>query len=230
MDFLAGRKLWTRLLAALILCFLITGAADARSRRKRNREKQDSGGDFAYYMLVLSYAPDFCDQPSGNKDPRECGTGRHVGYVVHGMWPQGENSRGPEHCGGSPVSQDIVRAMLNYIPTEGLIQHEWTNHGTCSGLSAADYFAAVRKARDAVKIPSDLNQPSRQQQLNPGDVAAKFAAANPRYPKTAFRVTCYQNGELQEVRICLNKDLTPRDCGSSAGGCSRDSVTVLPVR
>ena len=46
------------------------------------------------------------------------------------------------------VAQDIVRATVGYIPTESLIQHEWASHGTCSGLSAADYFASVRRARD----------------------------------------------------------------------------------
>ena len=57
---------------------------------------------FSYYMLVLSYAPDFCAEPGGNKDFRECGTGRKVGFIVHGLWPQGDNSRGPENCGGEP--------------------------------------------------------------------------------------------------------------------------------
>src|SRR5947208_10703802 len=114
------------LIAALLL-LLVTGFAGARSRRK----KPGAASDFSYYLLVLSYAPDFCDQPQGNKDPRECGSGRPIGFVVHGLWPQGETSRGPERCGSaSPVSQAIVQVMLKYIPTESLIQHEWPTHGT----------------------------------------------------------------------------------------------------
>src|SRR5581483_9185164 len=102
-----------------------------------------------------------------------------------------------------------------YIPTESLIQHEWAAHGTCSGLSAADYFAALAKARDSVALPADLSQPSRPLQLSPAEIAMKLAAANPAFPKGAFRISCYRTGELQEVRICLNKDLSPRACGSS---------------
>jgi ribonuclease T2 len=185
---------------------------------------------FSYYMLVLSYAPDFCAEPGGNKDFRECGTGRKVGFIVHGLWPQGDNSRGPENCGGSPVSQAIIQATLNYIPIPSLIQHEWTTHGTCSGLSAADFFAALRKARDSVNLPPDLNQPAQKLQLSPSQVEAKVAGANPSFPATAFRTSCYKDAELQEIRVCLNKDLSPRSCGSSAGECRLPALTILPVR
>ena len=213
--------------AGLLAGLLLSGIADAQSREK----KASAYPQFSYYLLVLSYAPDFCDQAQGNKDPLECGTGRHIGFIVHGLWPQGETSRGPENCTpASPVSQAIVQATLQYIPTASLIQHEWAAHGTCSGLSADDYFAAIRKARDSVTLPADLNQPSQKLQLSPAQVESEVAAANPSFPRTVFRTSCYQDGELQEVRICLNQDLSPRACGSSAGECTAANVTLLPVR
>jgi ribonuclease T2 len=119
--------------------------------------------------------------------------------------------------------------MLNYIPTESLIQHEWSTHGTCSGLTAGEYFSAVRKAREAVIIPAEFKAPSREMHLSPGQIASKFAAANPSFPPGAFRVSC-QNNALQEVRVCLTKDLRPRNCGSSAGMCRLDEMLVRPVQ
>src|SRR5216684_9073364 len=219
-----------RILAAGVLtCLIVAGTADAKSRKKKTATHNES--TFAYYLLTLSYAPDFCSEPQGVKDPRECGAGRHIGFVVHGLWPQGENARGPENCDNpSPVSQTILQLMLKYIPTESLIQHEWTTHGTCSNLSVGDYFAAVRKARDAVSIPKDLDQPSQKLQLSPAEIEAKLAAANPSFPPAAFRTSCYQDGELQEVRICFNPDLSPRPCTASAGECKIGKVTMLPVR
>ena len=89
--------------------------------------------------------------------------------------------------------------MLNYIPTESLIQHEWANHGTCSGLTAAEYFAQVRKARDSVTIPADFKAPNSELHLRPDEIVAKFEQANPKFPKSAFRVSC-QDGGLQEAR------------------------------
>jgi ribonuclease T2 len=216
-----------RILPCILMCLLVAGAADARSRKK----KQQSETSFSYYLLSLSYAPDFCAQPAGNKDPRECGAGRRVGFVVHGLWPQGENSRGPENCGPArPVAQDIVRGVLAYMPTESLIQHEWASHGTCSGLSAADYFALVRRARDLVKIPADLNAPAAQLHLSSAEIESRLAAANPDFPRGAFRVSCYRDAELQEVRIAFNKDLSPRAAGGSAGSCAAGTVLLRPVR
>ena len=205
-----------------ILLALVALPALAQQRRE--------APEFDYYLLSLSWAPDFCAQPQGYKDPRECGPGRKVGFVVHGLWPQTENGRGPERCGSArPVSSEIVRVMLNYIPTESLIQHEWTNHGTCSGLSASEYFADVRKARDSVSIPDDLKQPARELDLSPAALEAKFATANPRFPKGAFHAACYRDGELEEIRVCFTKDLSPRPCGSGAGQCRAGSVSMLPV-
>jgi len=215
--------------AAAVTCLIFAGAANAKSHKKKTTTPKQS--TFAYYLLSLSYAPDFCSEPQGVKDPRECGAGRHVGFVVHGLWPQGENARGPENCGkASPVSQSIIPLTLKYVPTESLIQHEWATHGTCSNLSVGDYFATVRKARDSVTIPKDLDQPSQKLQLSPAQIEAKLAAANPSFPPAAFRISCYKDGELQEARICFNKDLSPRPCTASAGECTIQKVTILPVR
>jgi ribonuclease T2 len=214
-----------RIVALTALLSIVAIVLQARGKKPRSH-KQPS---FAYFMLVLSYAPDFCAQPAGDKDPRECGDGRHIGFVVHGLWPQGETTRGPENCGSaSPIPQNTIQAMLDYFPTESLIQHEWKTHGTCSGLNAGDYFAAVKKARDSVTIPDELT-PSSRQLTTPGDIEAKVAAANAGFPNTAFRTSCYPDKELQEIRICLNKDLSPRACGSSAGQCSATQVSLLAV-
>jgi ribonuclease T2 len=214
-------------ISAALICLLAATAALAGSRKKG---RQSDDPVFSFYLLSLSYAPDFCAQPTGDKDARECGTGRHVGFVVHGLWPQVEGNRGPENCGpASPVSQDIVRATLSYIPNESLIQHEWSTHGTCTGINAANYFALVRRARDMVKIPNELAAPGAQLRLGSSELEAKFAAANPNFPRGAFRVSCYRDRELQEVRIALNKDLSPRMYGSGGGSCGT-TVQMRPVR
>jgi len=212
-------------ISAALIC-LLASAATARPRKKT----QQHDATFSYFLLSLSYAPDFCAQPTGNKDARECGAGRRIGFVVHGLWPQVEGNRGPENCASaSPVSEDIVRATLPYMPTESLIQHEWATHGTCTGMSAANYFTFVRRARDMVKIPNELAAPGAQLRMTSSEVEAKFAAANPNFPRGAFRVSCYRDAELQEVRIALNKDLSPRVYGSGGGSCGT-TVQIRPVR
>jgi ribonuclease T2 len=186
---------------------------------------------FDYYVLALSYAPDFCAQSGAARSARECGPGRRAAFVVHGLWPEREHQTAPEYCGGgSPLAHPLVRLMLDYFPTESLIQHEWDMHGTCSGVSATDYFVAVRNARGAVRIPEDLNRPARRLRLAPAAIEAGFAAANPRFPPSAFRITCYRDADLEEVRVCFTPALLPRPCGPRAGRCRAPAITILPVR
>ena len=194
------------------------------------KKKKPAAPVFSYYLLALSWAPDFCAQPGKGNDPAECGPGKKIGFVVHGLWPQGESGRGPENCGPArPVASSLVQTMLNYIPTASLIQHEWKTHGTCSGLSAADYFAAVRKVRDSVTIPAEFKAPAQMLNLSPAAIEQAFAAANASFPESAFRTSCTA-GALQEARVCFDKDLSPRACTLSAGECSLATMKVLPVR
>lgn len=209
----------------LLIALLLVQGFPSSAKKK----KPSSGGPaFDYYLLTLSWAPDFCAQ-SNSKNSAECGSGKKIGFVVHGLWPQGENGRGPENCGGSPVAQSIVQTMLNYIPTSSLVQHEWKAHGTCSGLSAADYFSNVRKARDSVTIPDEFKAPAQALNLAPADIESAFAAANPAFAKGAIRTSC-TGGALQEVRICFTKDLSARACTASAGECTINPIKALPVK
>ena len=91
----------TRPAWAFLIFVLAATSATARPRKK----KPPTDATFSYYLLSLSYAPDFCAQTTGDRDPRECGAGRRIGFVVHGLWPQREGGRGPEDCGSArPVS------------------------------------------------------------------------------------------------------------------------------
>ena len=214
----------------LLLAWLCCALLNAGSHKRGSRDSTAAPGDFDYYLLALSWAPDFCAQPNVPKNERECGAGRHIGFVVHGLWPQSEAGRSPQQCAPArPVAQDIVNRMLPYMPSEGLIQHEWRNHGTCSGASAAQYFDNVRKAFESVKIPADYKDLARPIETGPQELETRFAAANPSFPRGAFHVSCRSN-ELQEVRVCFAKDLRPRACSGSAGECRAEKITMRRVQ
>jgi ribonuclease T2 len=212
----------------MILAGAILFAPAALEAKKKKTPPKPATYD--YFLLTLSWAPDFCAIPSNPHDPAECGVGKKVGFVVHGLWPQGETNQGPKcKADGTKVTPAIVTAMLPYMPTAKLMQHEWDNHGSCSGLSMTDYFAAIRTARDSVKLPPAFQAPATKAQMSEAQIEAAFASANPSFPATAFRATC-TSGALQEARVCLTKNLAPRACGSSAGSCSLATMNVLPVK
>src|SRR5437764_14449848 len=94
----------------LVLATLITPAF-SRSRHRRGASASGQPGAFDYYVLSLSWSPDFC---STHADAPECGGVKKFGFVVHGLWPQ--NERGyPRNCTGVRFDPTELPADLHEI-------------------------------------------------------------------------------------------------------------------
>jgi ribonuclease T2 len=212
--------------SALVFYFLILGTVAAQSRRSREQH----AAAFDYYVLSLSWAPEFCAQgDEASRNPQECAPGKMTGFVVHGLWPQANNGRGPESCGRiSRVSKSVIDYVIRYMPSPGLIQHEWAAHGTCTGLSQTEYFGAIVETRAAVQIPVQFAAIDEETRESPGQIETQFASANTSFPRDAFRTACTR-GELEEVRICFDKNRKPRACTASAGECRLAAIAIPPL-
>jgi ribonuclease T2 len=161
---------------------------------------------------------------------RQC-DGRPFSFVVHGLWPQYDRGF-PAYCQvpAPRLDRAIVGSMLDLMPSPRLIFHEWDQHGTCSGLSPRTYFENVRKARAAVKIPPEYVRLERPITVGPGEVAEAFLKANPGLSPRAISVFCDRKW-LTEVRICLGKDLSVRDCTETRRhACRLDRARMPAVR
>jgi ribonuclease T2 len=188
----------------------------------------ESPGQFDYYVLALSWAPNYCASHPGNHS-NECKTGQHADFVLHGLWPQANAGRPPlRRTHARPVSHAIARHMLEYFPSKGLIQHEWQQHGVCSGLSAGDYFAKVEQAFNAVKIPDKYRNLDHSQNFNTKEVERSFAQAN-NAPPDAFRISCH-NGVVASLEVCLSKDLKYQACTASVRECPAPQVLMRAVK
>jgi ribonuclease T2 len=212
-------------LSGLLAVSLSTGIAAAQDLR------QNEPGKFDFYVLSLSWSPSFCDAGSARQQEQpECGP-RAYSFVVHGLWPQYERGF-PKSCQvPSPrLPREIVSSMLDVMPAPRLVYHEWDEHGTCSGLSAASYFKTVRDARNLVTIPPQYSDLQSALTVNPNDVRNEFIKANPKLTSGAVAVDCDKQ-RLREVRICLDKDLGFRECPEVVRQtCRRDEIVMPPVR
>lgn len=188
-------------------------------------------GNFDFYVLSLSWSSGFCETNGAADGKSQCQAGANLGFVVHGLWPQYEHGF-PSNCASS---QNITRQALDQVrglfPDEGLARYEWRKHGTCSGQSAQAYFADVRRAFRAIRIPDAFAAPRQEQTLAPADILRAFSTANPQLRSGMAAVGCTR-GVLQEVRICLSKDLLGfRPCEEVARqSCRTRQVSVPPVR
>ena len=120
---------------------LMTGVDQVYAQR--SADLQDRARQFDYYLLSLSWSPEYCAGSPGGGSSQQCGGGRQFGFVVHGLWPQ-YNRGYPQFCRNtSRVDDNLVEKLLPIMPSEQLIRHEWKKHGTCSGLTTGQYFEAV---------------------------------------------------------------------------------------
>jgi ribonuclease T2 len=218
----------TGIVRTIIVAFFalssMLGLANAQDR------EQNEPGKFDYYILSLSWSPSFCETARGSARHQQCGK-RPYSFVVHGLWPQYEKGF-PEFCQAPAprLRRDIVSSMLDLMPAPALVFHEWDSHGTCSGLGARDYFNTVRKARAAVKIPSEYSNPEMSLTVSPGEVIDAFIKANEGLPRTAISIDCNRT-RLREVRICFSKELRFRDCSAgSRRTCRSEKLLMPPVR
>ena len=189
-------------------------------------------GDFDFYVLTLSWSPGFCDTGGAEKSPDQCAVGAGEGFVVHGLWPDNQNRRYPEDCGRQEhLSEAALSETRGVYPTEGLARYEYAKHGTCTGLSPEDYFAAVKYAREQFVIPEALKAPHEKINTTPDQLVRDFIAINPNLTAEDMALTC-ERGELLDVRFCVSKSLgafvvCPKIAGHT---CHASSISVAPLR
>jgi ribonuclease T2 len=214
---------------ALLGLALLGSALTATARHRRHSD--DTPGEFDYYLLSLSWSPAFCLQAPNSP---ECNGPRRFGFIVHGLWPQNEQGW-PQNCSSSEsLSDSVAEQISDLMPARKLVYHEWSTHGTCSGLAAADFFALVRRARDSVAVPPTYKNPGEAVEQSPDTVVNEFMRANPRLPPQSVVATCSNQGtpRLREVHVCFNRELNPRACSADAlrEACRASSLIVPPIR
>jgi ribonuclease T2 len=210
-----------RLIIALLLLSLV-GAADGRGRHRGERPiaAEPAAARFDYYLLALSWSPQFCASAAGHRPDKRAQCDRPRGFVVHGLWPQAE-PRYPHDCGPlAAVPAAIAAPALQADPPmppgdPGLLEHEWSKHGTCSGLSMADYFRAIQTAAGRVRIPPRFATAASVPAADPAPIKASFREANPQLRDDMLQIVADRTGELKEVRVCFDKEFRFRRCGPS---------------
>jgi ribonuclease T2 len=194
------------------------------------QQRGGPAGAFDFYVLALSWSAGFCAVDGDFKGRDQCAAGKGLGFVVHGLWPQ--NERGyPVECGPqgrSPTSMAMEVARDVY-PDQGLARYQWRKHGTCAGTSPTDYFNDAKAARARVVIPQAFQGRARETRWNPSEVLRAFTQANPGLRADMMAVSC-KRGILDEVRICLTRDLRGfRTCAEVSRDSCRTREIVAPA-
>lgn len=193
--------------------------------------ENDRAGVFDYYVMSLSWSPNWCALEGDARRSPQCDDSQDHGWILHGLWPQYHRGY-PSYCNTAerPPSRGMTAQMSDIMGTSGLAWHQWKKHGTCTGLSAADYYALSREAYATVVRPPVFRKITKRMKLPASVVEEAFLQANPGFERDGITITC-QNGMIQEARICLSRDLKPVPCGQDVvRDCRMKDALFDPVR
>lgn len=212
------QRLW------LALALICASSAPLRAEGER-------AGDFDYYVMALSWSANWCAlQGDARRDP-QCDRGRGVTFVLHGLWPQYETGW-PSYCrtGALDPSRSDTAAVADVFGGAGAAFYQWKKHGRCAGLSARDYYQLARKAFGSIKISPVFPRISKDLKVPASVIEGAFLEANPGLRRDQVTVTC-RVGMIEEVRICLTRDLEPRRCGADTiRDCTLQDAELNAVR
>ncbi|KAA0700358.1 ribonuclease [Neorhizobium sp. P12A] len=242
-------KLFSRGLMIAVLCLpMLAAGAFAR----------DAGGGRTRFILAASWEPAFC---ATNQKKTEC-RGQKAGdfdatnFSLHGLWPMRQ-----EYCGVSDDQRDADRRSdWNDLPAvsltaqtrsaldkvmpgtqSGLERHEWTRHGSCTGMSADDYFNAAVGLINELNASAvrDLFAQNIGKTLDAETIKAAFDESFGNGASDRVKMSCRRVGNVRvisEITIGLSADATqpssggPRlgkliqEAGRTSFGCNQGVV------
>ena len=68
-----------RFLVSTLLALIISTQAFAEG---------ETSGEFDYYVLALSWSPNWCAIEGDARNSPQCDEGEDHGWILHGLWPQ----------------------------------------------------------------------------------------------------------------------------------------------
>jgi ribonuclease T2 len=193
--------------------------------------------DFDFYLLALSMHSTFC---ADHERLAECRMEAAPPLVIHGLWPERRQSGAYPHDCPAPrlnLAPALARELEELMPgmRQDLHEHEWREHGGCSGLDDDDYFRhLLGLARPLVSALRAELTTHAERDLRADDLRAAADSAQPGLGAT-LTFHCRMPGGvprggrpwLSEIRQCVSMDSTgvpgePVDCagfGRRDQGC-----------
>lgn len=221
-------KMIRRVLSGMMVIVSTIASADWTDQNEQACDN-DKAGQFKYYVLSLSWSPEFCRAHPQNNEP-QCE--QHREFIVHGLWPEC-GSGGPQNCRNGGQADAIDKEKIHvFMPSDFLIRHEWVKHGTCSGLSRSTYFDLTGSLFSKLKLPRLAGAPKAEK------IEELFRKNNPGLDADEINLSCAERGPkqstrtLDEVRICFEKNTHAfTRCENANDTCRRlKKVTVTRPR
>eukprot|EP00904_Undaria_pinnatifida_P003208 jgi/Undpi1/12889/HiC_scaffold_7.g02555.m1 len=178
--------------------------------------KGGTPGDFGLYIFAMSWKAEWCYHQiyPGCKAPRGFWEDN---LTIHGLWPDYGDGTYPTTCTKEAYDHDrVVNAVgLDVLETmwpniqvpenagtkyDSFWEHEWTKHGTCTGLTQEAYFsAALSLLKGRFETPPQLTQ-------NVGGHTTRVELEDAYGGDGMAVLDCRGRVHLNQVYLCLEPD------------------------
>jgi ribonuclease T2 len=242
-------KQWLRVFAVVLLS-VGTAASAMAQEHSRGRTR---------FILAASWEPAFCQTNQKKAECRNQSSNNHdaTNFSLHGLWPmrqeycdvsedlkQADRVRDWKDLPAVQLSQDVKAKLDKAMPgtQSGLERHEWIKHGTCTKLSADQYFsiAAGLIAELNTSAVRDLFAQNIGKELDAESIKAAFDQSFGEGANARIKMSCRRVGDVRmisELTIGLSEDaIDPQQgseprlakliqgAGSTSFGCDRGVV------
>ena len=225
------------LIAALVASFSRREAAQTPPPAEKPRADQQAkatptNAAFDFYLMAMTVHPAFC--ADGNSRRQECSGGNHRPLVIHGLWPERMEPRTyPHDCPAPALDLEPALALElgDLMPgmADGLHQHEWREHGGCSGLDDDDYYRHTLELARRVAGALDATLTTRAGgESTTGELRGIADMFSPGLGRTltfhcrTLRGARNQRPYLFEVRQCVDND--------GPGGAPGTELACAPLK
>lgn len=109
------------------------------------------------YTMVITLSPAICALNPALKRLRQCEEG--FSLTVSTLQPQLPNGDNPEYCSHSeadlpPLQERLVERVM---PDVQLRNNDWHRTGSCTGMTARNYFRTIATFAGRLRVPSEFN-------------------------------------------------------------------------
>ncbi|GES45879.1 ribonuclease [Rhizobium dioscoreae] len=242
-------KQWLRVFTVVLVS---VGAAASAMAQEHSRGR-------TRFILAASWEPAFCQTNQKKAECRNQSSNNHdaTNFSLHGLWPmrqeycdvsedlkQADRGRDWKDLPAVQLSQDVKVKLDKVMPgtQSGLERHEWIKHGTCTKLSADQYFsiAAGLIAELNTSAVRDLFAQNIGKELDAESIKAAFDQSFGEGANARIKMSCRRVGDVRmisELTIGLSEDaIDPQQgselrlakliqgAGSTSFGCDRGVV------
>jgi ribonuclease T2 len=175
----------------------------------------ETGASFDFYIFSMIYQPGFCY----NKDTTVWAGCTHTDkewtkeLTIHGLWPDYNDGTWPQFCSSEKFDPSVIADLedqmkilwpddynspSNPFSKTAFYEHEWSKHGTCSGLTQEVYFKTTL-ASYVTPTPSTYIGDNYGSVVDAQDLILAFGGVDIAFPQCKGKF-------LEEVRFCLGRD------------------------